>query len=100
MGPSIYKSRKSGHPYLKSVVGILSGWDFVRWDFVRWEFVLAPVRVGCNFQGSVVIPKELCAQLGHGFMTDVHIIWWHDQSSYSVYPELVLIISTNDILNC
>jgi len=30
----MYKSRKSGHPHLKPVVGILSGWDFVRWDFV------------------------------------------------------------------
>ena len=51
-GLSMYKSRNSGHPHLKSVVGILSvgilsgwnlvRWDFVRWDFVRWDFVLAP----------------------------------------------------------
>ena len=52
--------QKSGHPHLKSMVGVLSveilcsvgilsvgflsaGFFFVRWDFVHWGFVLAPL---------------------------------------------------------
>ena len=63
MGPNhacMYKLRKSGHPHLKPVVGILSvgilfGWDFVRWDFVRWDFVLAPNhRCKCYRVGEIM----------------------------------------------
>ena len=51
MGPSTYKSRKSGHPDLNPEVGILSvgvlsGWDFVRWGFVRWDFAVGILSVG------------------------------------------------------
>ena len=53
MHACMHTQRKSSPTVHLKLVGILSGWDFVRWgfvrwDFVRWDFVLHSLRDVCG----------------------------------------------------
>ena len=52
----MYKSRKSGHPHLKPVVGILSVGILASWDFVHWDFFLTPYNMLRYMRPNMHVP--------------------------------------------
>jgi len=90
------KSRKSGHPHLKLVVGILPGldfvlWDFVCWDFVRLDFVLVP------FLYTIVLEWKSFLGLGCAWGSKASIarimhVWYHNKFAFECrYDELAYV---------